>query len=154
MEIVRRQLIGLCDERVGEPHIPYWYTHCENSCVYTSDKIHSFDILNATDNDDYWKSKAVPSRLSTPKTHARPLAGVRISVKDIYKLSSTKSSLNVRSFLDTYGPETETSVYVKKFIDLGAVIVGRTKMAAFTGSEKAPEYWIDFLCPFNPRADG
>jgi Asp-tRNA(Asn)/Glu-tRNA(Gln) amidotransferase A subunit family amidase len=112
---------------------------------------HSVDTLSA---DGYWKTVAVPSRLYVPADDERPLGGVRIAIKDIFRLSGIKASLNVRSFLETYGPDTETSVYVKKLIDLGAVIVGKTKTAAFAGSEKAPEYWIDFQCPFNPRADG
>ncbi len=87
-------------------------------------------------------------------TRERPLAGVRVAVKDVYRLTGVKASLNVRSFLETYGPDVEIAAYVKKLIDLGAVIVGKTKTAAFAGSEKAPEYWIDFQCPFNPRADG
>jgi Asp-tRNA(Asn)/Glu-tRNA(Gln) amidotransferase A subunit family amidase len=79
---------------------------------------------------------------------------VRIAVKDLFHLCGIKSALNVRSFLETYGPDKKTAEYVKKLIDLGAVIVGKTKMTAFAGGERAPEFWIDFHCPFNPRADG
>jgi len=116
-----------------------------------SSSFHSVDTLSA---DGFWKTVAVPSRLYTPVTNECPLAGVRIAIKDVFRLSGIKASLNVRSFLETYGPDTETSVYVKKLMDLGAIIVGKSKTAAFAGSEKAPEYWIDFHCPFNPRADG
>lgn len=114
----------------------------------------SFRSVDTLSEDGYWKCVAVPSRLYAPVTAERPLAGTRVAVKDVFRLSGIKASLNVRSFLDTYGPDTETSAYVKKLIDLGAIIVGKSKTAAFAGSEKAPEYWIDFQCPFNPRADG
>jgi hypothetical protein len=116
--------------------------------------VSSFHAVDALSEDCCWKSVAVPSRLYTPMTNARPLAGTRVAVKDVFRLGGIKASLNVRSFLATYGPDTETSEYVKKLMDLGAVIVGKSKTAAFAGSEKAPEYWIDFQCPFNPRADG
>ena len=114
----------------------------------------SFHCIDTLSADGYWKTVAVPSCFYTPVTDERPLAGIRIAVKDVFRLSGIKASLNVRSFLETYGPDTETSVYVKRLMDLGAVIVGKSKTAAFAGSEKAPEYWIDFQCPFNPRADG
>lgn len=125
------------------------------TCVVAdADNPYSFRSVDTLSEDGYWKCVAVPSRLYAPVTAERPLAGTRVAVKDVFRLSGIKASLNVRSFLDTYGPDTETSAYVKKLIDLGAIIVGKSKTAAFAGSEKAPEYWIDFQCPFNPRADG
>ncbi|PVH72818.1 amidase signature enzyme [Cadophora sp. DSE1049] len=125
------------------------------TCVVPDeDDPYRFHVLDTLSTDGYWKIVAVPSRLYTPVTRERPLAGVRVAVKDVYRLTGVKASLNVRSFLETYGPDVEIAAYVKKLIDLGAVIVGKTKTAAFAGSEKAPEYWIDFQCPFNPRADG
>lgn len=97
---------------------------------------------------------AVPSRLYRPASATLPLAGARIAVKDLFRLSGIKTALNNRAYLESHEPETSTAEYVKKLIDLGAVIVGKTKMTAFAGGEKAPEFWIDFHCPFNPRADG
>jgi hypothetical protein len=97
---------------------------------------------------------AVPSRLYSQVTPLRPLAGLRIAVKDLFHLANIKSALNDRSFLETYGPDAATATYIKNLIDLGATIVGKTKMTAFAGGERAPENWIDFHCPFNPRADG
>jgi Asp-tRNA(Asn)/Glu-tRNA(Gln) amidotransferase A subunit family amidase len=97
---------------------------------------------------------AVPSRLYSPVSPSQPLGGLRIAVKDLFRLGNIKSALNVRYFLEMYEPDATTAAYVKSLIDLGAVIVGKTKMAAFAGGERAPENWIDFHCPFNPRADG
>ena len=113
-----------------------------------------FRILNAASSDGYWKAVAVPSRLYSKPSALLPLAGSRIAVKDLFHLSGIKSALNVRAFLESHGPDTYTAEYVKKLIDLGAVILGKTKMTAFAGGERAPEFWIDFHCPFNPRADG
>jgi hypothetical protein len=48
----------------------------------------------------------------------------------------------------------ETENFVQNLIKLGAVIVGKAKLCAFTSSEKATDQWIDFHAPLNPRADG
>lgn len=56
------------------------------------------------------------------------------------------------SFLATYEEDTGTADLIKHLIDLGAVIVGKTKMTAFASSEKPCDWW-GFQCPFNPRAD-
>jgi Asp-tRNA(Asn)/Glu-tRNA(Gln) amidotransferase A subunit family amidase len=85
---------------------------------------------------------------------SHPLGGYRIAVKDLFHLLGIKSALNVRAFLESHDADTFTADYLRLLIDLGAVIVGKTKMTAFAGGERAPEYWIDFHCPFNPRADG
>ena len=94
----------------------------------------------------------MPSRLySTPST-TKPLAGTRVAIKDNYRLAGTKCSMGCRSFLATYDEDTETADYVKSLIDLGAVVVGKTKMTAFASSEKPCDWW-DYQCPFNPRGD-
>jgi Asp-tRNA(Asn)/Glu-tRNA(Gln) amidotransferase A subunit family amidase len=85
---------------------------------------------------------------------SHPLGGYRIAVKDLFHLLGIRSALNVRAFLESHDADTFTADYLRLLIDLGAVIVGKTKMTAFAGGERAPEYWIDFHCPFNPRADG
>ena len=57
-----------------------------------------------------------------------------------------------RAFTDLYPADSETADYVKLLLDLGAVIVGKTKMCSFAAGEN-PLDWIDFHCPFNPRGD-
>lgn len=59
-----------------------------------------------------------------------------------------------RSYAVYYGFQNETSLYVKELLAKGAVIVGKTKMGAYTGSEAPPDKSIDYLPPFNPRGDG
>jgi Asp-tRNA(Asn)/Glu-tRNA(Gln) amidotransferase A subunit family amidase len=56
--------------------------------------------------------------------------------------------------LKLIGPDAETANYVQNLINLGAVILGKTKLCAFASSEEATDQWIDFHAPFNPRADG
>jgi len=80
--------------------------------------------------------------------------GLRVSVKDNIHLEGVKTSMGSRAYVDMYGPQTETAVFVKKLIDMGAVIIGKTKINAFAGSEKPPNQAIDYFPPWNPRADG
>ncbi len=75
-----------------------------------------------------------------------------MGTKDNFRLAGTKSAVGNRSFLATYDEDQETAAFVKRLIDLGAVIVGKTKMTAFASGEK-PIDWFDFQCPFNPRGD-
>lgn len=97
---------------------------------------------------------AVPSRLYFSQNGNKPLNGKRISVKDNFHLAGAVTSMGSRSYAAFYGFQNETSAYVKELILQGAVIVGKTKMGAYTGSEAPPDKSIDYLPPFNPRGDG
>ncbi|KAK3946260.1 amidase 1 [Diplogelasinospora grovesii] len=108
--------------------------------------------LDSVGPDAEGMSVAVPSRMYNRPSKEKPLAGVRIAIKDNFKLQGTKCSMGCRSFLETYERDEETADYAKMLIDLGAVIVGKTKMTAFASSEKPCDWW-DFQCPFNPRGD-
>ncbi|KAJ2987713.1 hypothetical protein NUW58_g4354 [Xylaria curta] len=95
-----------------------------------------FRNLDSVGSDGQGLSVAVPSRLySLGCKDNKPLAGLRIAIKDNFRLEGTRCSLGCRSFLATYGPDQETADYVKTLIDLGACIVGKTKMTAFASSE-------------------
>lgn len=96
----------------------------------------------------------VPSKLYFPLREDKPLNGIRLSVKDLFHLEGMKTTLGSRAYTECYGPQVETSVFVKNLIDNGAIIVGKTKMSAFAGSEIPPEKCIDYFPPWNPRADG
>lgn len=93
----------------------------------------------------------VPSRLYSL---GKPLAGARISIKDNIRLQGVKTSLECRSFYETYSADEQTAEYVKHLIDQGAVIIGKTKLCAFASAEDPPLHWIDYPCPFTPRGDG
>lgn len=97
---------------------------------------------------------AVPSRLYSPKSDSRPLNGLRVTIKDNIHLAGVKTSMGNRAYIDYYGPQTETAEFVRYLIDLGAVIVGKTKLLAFAGSEKPPNQAIDYFPSWNPRGDG
>ncbi|KAF2116745.1 amidase signature domain-containing protein [Lophiotrema nucula] len=115
-----------------------------------------FEGLNAVinDNDGSWMQRiAVPSRCYSRPTLKLPLHGVRVSVKDNFALAGLKTGLQNRAFFATYEAEENTADYIKRLIDLGAIIVGKTKLSSFASGEKPCDWW-EFLCPFNARADG
>lgn len=68
---------------------------------------------------------AVPSRSYFTKTAAKPLAGVRLGVKDIYDIAGIRTSNGNRAWYHFYPPANVTAVAVQKLIDAGAVVVGK-----------------------------
>ncbi len=96
----------------------------------------------------------VPSRLYYTRTAARPLAGVRIGVKDIFQLAGARRSNGNRALWHLYPPAGATAPAVRRLIDAGAVIVGLQKASQFANSESPTADWVDYHAPFNPRGDG
>ncbi|KAJ5811409.1 amidase [Penicillium riverlandense] len=96
----------------------------------------------------------VPSRLYSQKNAAQPLAGMRIAIKDNMHLNGVTTTLGSRSYAELYGKQPKSSQYVDILIQKGAIIVGKTKMSAFAGSEVPPTECIDYFPPWNPRGDG
>jgi Asp-tRNA(Asn)/Glu-tRNA(Gln) amidotransferase A subunit family amidase len=82
-----------------------------------------------------------------------PFAGLRVVIKDNIDLRGIKTSAGNQAFYDTYPPKAETASCVQRLIDLGMVVVGKTKMNSFGNWEEPLEY-IDYQCPWNPRGDG
>ncbi|PHH86792.1 hypothetical protein CDD83_9749 [Cordyceps sp. RAO-2017] len=97
---------------------------------------------------------AVPSRLYYTKTAAKPLAGVRLGVKDIFDVKGIKTSNGNRAWYSLYPPANRTSLAVQRLEDAGAVIVGKMKTSHFALGETATSDWVDYHAPFNPRGDG
>ncbi|KAJ7935932.1 amidase signature domain-containing protein [Mycena leptocephala] len=96
----------------------------------------------------------VPSRLYFTKTAEKPLAGVRIGVKDIYQLAGVKNSNGNRAWYNLYPVNEVTGTAVQRLIDAGAQIVGSQKPSQFANGESATADWVDYHSPFNPRGDG
>lgn len=96
----------------------------------------------------------VPSRLYYNRTAEKPLAGVRIGVKDVYQLAGAKSSFCSRAWYDLYPATDATGTAVQRLIDAGAQIVGLQKASQFANGERATADWVDYHSPFNPRGDG
>ena len=113
-----------------------------------------YTALKTLDVEGIWKSVGVPSRMYSTPSQEKPLAGKRISIKENFRLAGVKTTMSNRAFTELYGPDEETSTFVQQLIDMGAVIVGKTKLSAFASSEEPTDQWIDFHAPFNPRGDG
>ncbi|CAG8908083.1 unnamed protein product [Penicillium egyptiacum] len=96
----------------------------------------------------------VPSRLYFKPTKDRPLAGVRIGVKDIYALAGVKQSNGNRAWYGLYPPAERTATAMQNLIDAGAIIVGLQKPSQFANGETPTADWVDYHAPFNPRGDG
>ncbi|KAF5022967.1 hypothetical protein F66182_4979 [Fusarium sp. NRRL 66182] len=97
---------------------------------------------------------AVPSRLYFTQTREKPLAGLRISIQDLFDLKGAKTSGGSRALYETSEIKTETAVAAQKLIDAGAVVVGKAKLSEFSFAGPYITDHIDYLLPFNPRGDG
>jgi len=97
---------------------------------------------------------AVPSRLYYTKTADKPLAGVRLGIKDIFDMAGVRTSNGNRAWYHLYPPAKENALVVQRLIDAGAVIVGKMKTSQFANGERPTADWVDQLSPFNPRGDG
>jgi hypothetical protein len=99
-------------------------------------------------------SIGVPSRLYSTKTAEKPLAGVRIAVKDIFDVAGMKTGCGSRAYYSLYPEANATGVAMQRLLDAGAVFVGKTKTSQFANGESATSDWVDYHSPFNPRGDG
>ncbi|KAK7222222.1 hypothetical protein V2G26_010225 [Clonostachys chloroleuca] len=114
----------------------------------------TFQVLSAKVAGSATMSIGVPSRLYYKPSMERPLAGVRIAVKDIFSLAGVKRSNGNRAWYHLYPPSNVTAVAISRLIEAGAVIVGTQKLSQFATSEVATVDWVDYHSPFNPRGDG
>ncbi|KAK2603985.1 MutS protein msh4 [Conoideocrella luteorostrata] len=112
-----------------------------------------YSVLPSLSPKGLWKNIAVPSRLYAAQVPEKPLAGSRIGIKDIFRLEGTQLTMMSRPWTELYGLDDESAEYTKKLIELGAVIVGKTKMTSFASPEEPTDQWVDFHCPVNPRGD-
>lgn len=139
---------GVIPEDVNAPEV-YDSSPFLHSKILTT---HSFAPLNALSPNGFFKSIPVPSRLYHRKpTAKKPLSGIRVSISDALQLNGVQTTLSSRAWAALYPyAEQSNADYAQKLIDLGAVIVGKTKIAQFAAGEE----WVDVKAPWNPRADG
>ncbi|KAF7508712.1 hypothetical protein GJ744_008959 [Endocarpon pusillum] len=96
---------------------------------------------------------AVPSRLYTMPSKSRPLAGLRIAVKDTIHLQGLKTGYGNNAWHELYPPAKTTAPAIKLLLAAGAVVVGKLKTSEFCEGVD-PHQWIGSTCPVNPRGDG
>ena len=137
-----------------------WRLYPDNLSAFSTavipddDEAGLFHPFNAAVFGDFQSTVPVPSRLYTTKSPTRPLAGLRITVKDNMHLKGVVTTLGSRSYAELYGKQSSSATYIKLLVQSGAVIIGKTKMSAFAGSEVPPTQCIDYFPPWNPRGDG
>jgi hypothetical protein len=74
--------------------------------------------------------------------------------QDIFDVKGVKTSCGNRAYYKLY-PEAANNAYpVQKLIDAGAIVVGKMRTAQFANSDSPTTNSVDFLNPFNPRAEG
>ncbi|KAJ5930812.1 hypothetical protein N7466_006305 [Penicillium verhagenii] len=125
---------------------------CKDRSPYPNN-VNRFNPTSSISDDGMWKEVPVPSRLYSRPSSERPLAGVRVSLKDIFHLKGSKTTMMSRAYTALYPAQEKSASYAQKLIDLGAIIVGKTKMTQFASSDEPTDQWIDFHCPVNPRGD-
>ncbi|KAI9368169.1 amidase signature domain-containing protein [Aspergillus egyptiacus] len=114
----------------------------------------SWDVLSASLQGYSTITIGVPSRLYYTATPEKPLAGVRIGVKDLFDMKGVKTGCGNRAYYELYPPANTTAPAIQPLIDAGAVIVGKMKTSQFANGETATADWVDYHSPFNARGDG
>lgn len=114
----------------------------------------TFQTLSAQTSTTATLTIGVPSRLYFTPSNEKPLAGVRIAVKDIFDLAGVKTSNGNRAWYNLYPPANVTGTAVQRLLDAGAIVVGHQKPSQFANGEQATADWVDYHSPFNPRGDG
>ncbi|KAL7785266.1 amidase signature domain-containing protein [Trichoderma ceciliae] len=111
-----------------------------------------YEALSSLSDNGSFRSIAVPSRLYHAAPSIRkPLSGVRISITDAVSLKGVRTTLSSRSWTQLYDAEvTETAEFAQRLIDMGAIIVGKTKSSQLDSGRE----WADVEAPWNPRGDG
>lgn len=97
---------------------------------------------------------AVPSRAyTTSSPESLPLAGLRVVIKDNFDIVGSKTSLCNCAWLEYHEIKEATAPAVQRLQQLGAVIIGKSRLNAMVIREE-PMECVEFLAPFNPRGDG
>ncbi|KAF7517375.1 hypothetical protein G7054_g13836 [Neopestalotiopsis clavispora] len=89
----------------------------------------------------------VPSRLYTANAtteQRRPFAGLRVTVKDIIDIQGIKTTNGNRAWAKLYGAANTTAPVVQRLVDMGAVLIGKTKTSQFANSDRVTADWVDY----------
>lgn len=114
----------------------------------------TYKQLSAHTDGAHTPTIGVPSRLYYTPTPAQPFAGLRLAVKDIFDVAGLKTGCGNRAYYQVFPEKNATAPAVQRLLDLGMVIVGKTKTSQFARAETSTGDWIDLHGPYNPRGDG
>lgn len=97
---------------------------------------------------------AVPSKLAHRGDNLSPLVGMRVAVKDNFRLRDITTSLCSRTFQQVYpSPPASNAEIIQALLRAGAHVIGKTHMTSFAMLEH-PTQCVDYQASFNPRGDG
>ncbi|KAH8123687.1 amidase signature enzyme [Trichoderma asperelloides] len=128
----------------NDPYLQVKFTYCYKS----------FNVSVFTEEYPSALTIGVPSRLYFTPTKQKPLAGLRIAVKDTQNVRGAKTTGSSRAWAQLYGPQEKSATGVQRLLDHGAIVVGKLKSTQFGESEWATRDWVDYHAPWNPRGDG
>jgi Asp-tRNA(Asn)/Glu-tRNA(Gln) amidotransferase A subunit family amidase len=75
-------------------------------------------------------------------------------IKGNVDIAGLKASLTSRAWEEPYIPTQEgDSSRNHQLLELGAAVVGKSKLSQFAEVENPTADWIDLHCPFDPRGD-
>lgn len=115
--------------------------------------ISSFSTLSPIDSDSSCQVIAVPSRLYVD-TRVGPLSGCRIAVEDHFQLKGVVPKTLSIAYGGKCTPAADSAAYLKQLLKLGAMVVGKTTIDSFNGTDGSFQNSADCIRPCNPRADG
>ena len=110
-------------------------------------------IANNSEEEVALQLIPVPSRLNNLPTSHIPLAGSRFGLKDIYHARGLPTAAGSIAYQLTHDTPEETAPSIQMLLDLGAVIVGKTRTSQFAQGANPWEF-VDVPYSWNPRADG
>ncbi|EAW11674.1 amidase family protein [Aspergillus clavatus NRRL 1] len=119
---------------------------------HSNDGDETFAALPAMDPRLWGPLIPVPSRIHS-WADPRPLAGKRVAVKDLFDMKGLQTSAGSHAWVQVTPIANATAPAIQRLVDLGAVLVGKYKLAQFA-SGADPWTWVDEQAPFNPRGDG
>lgn len=135
----------------GYLHEPFRLYDDKNAAFFSATR--SFSNFDDSGDNHGQMEIAVPSRLRSDASARLPMSGIRVAVKDNFDLKNTKTSLCSRPYLQTYPKKLKSAPCIQRLVDLGATIVGETKLCSFAQWEEPTES-IEYTSPWSPRADG
>ncbi|KAI1422275.1 amidase-like protein [Xylaria sp. FL1777] len=124
------------------------------STIPTQGDPHTYENLNAAAFGTSSLCVAVPSRLKATRLEQKPLAGMRIAIKDLFHLKGVHTGCGNRAYRLLHDASKTSSSAVESVIGLGGIIVGKNKTVEFGSSQEVIGDWCDYFYPFNCRGDG
>ena len=101
-----------------------------------------------------YRSAFVPHDLSEPLKGAAsgPLAGLTAAVKDMYDIEGYVAGCGNPTWLETHAPAARNAGAVRRLLDAGATVAGKTVCDEFFYSVTGANF--HYGTPVNPRAPG